>query len=211
MATIRILLGIICLAAFGWSGLPGSSVVESRKREVRQGAGGRSWEKAWVKNRSSLSVDCLSLNILTIAQSQLGVRERTGNNDGQAVEQYLNYVGFKIGAPWCAAFVSWVFGSAGCEQPNTAWSPALFPLQKQTTEVKPATVFGIYFPSLKRIAHCGFVERLDGHWVITIEGNTNVAGSREGDGVYRKRRLVNTIRYFADWTKRKEEPKHEKI
>jgi hypothetical protein len=161
---------------------------------------------------SKKAASCAVKNaIIAIAQSQIGVREATGKNDGLNVAQYLAYTREQKGAPWCAAFVSWVFGRAGFGQPKTAWSPSLFPLQKRTTDIQPATVFGIYFPALQRIAHCGFVERLDGHWIITIEGNTNVAGSREGDGVYRKRRLVNTIRYFADWTKGKEEAKHEKI
>jgi hypothetical protein len=29
--------------------------------------------------------------------------------------------------------------------------------------------------------------------VITVEGNTNQAGSREGDGVWRKRRMVGSV------------------
>lgn len=37
-----------------------------------------------------------------------------------------------------------------------------------------------------RQGHTGIVERVDGSTVYTIEGNTNKAGSREGDGVYRK-------------------------
>ena len=54
-------------------------------------------------------------------------------------------------------------------------------------------VFGLYFPEKKRIAHVGFIDQWDGTWMISVEGNTNVSGSREGDGVYRKRRLVRTI------------------
>lgn len=34
--------------------------------------------------------------------------------------------------------------------------------------------------------HTGIVERVEGSKIYTIEGNTNAAGSREGDGVYRK-------------------------
>lgn len=54
-------------------------------------------------------------------------------------------------------------------------------------------VFGLYFPEKARIAHVGFVDEWNDPWVITVEGNTNVLGSREGDGVYRKRRLVRSI------------------
>jgi len=54
-------------------------------------------------------------------------------------------------------------------------------------------IFGLYFPERKRIAHVGFIDQWDGTWMVTVEGNTNVSGSREGDGVYRKRRLVRTV------------------
>ena len=54
-------------------------------------------------------------------------------------------------------------------------------------------VFALYFPEKKRIAHVGFIDSWDGSWLITVEGNTNLAGNREGDGVYRKRRLVRSI------------------
>ena len=63
------------------------------------------------------------------------------------------------------------------------------------THVVPATgdVFGLYFPEKGRIAHVGFIDEWKDPWVITVEGNTNVLGGREGDGVYRKRRLVRTV------------------
>ncbi len=58
-------------------------------------------------------------------------------------------------------------------------------------------VFGIYFPDKNRIAHTGFIDQWDGTWLITVEGNTNVSGGREGDGVYRKRRPVKSIYQVA--------------
>lgn len=60
-------------------------------------------------------------------------------------------------------------------------------------------VFGIYFNSVKRIAHAGFVDEWGDKFVITVEGNTNEAGSREGDGVYRKRRLISSIYRVSSW------------
>ena len=58
-------------------------------------------------------------------------------------------------------------------------------------------VFGIFFAEKKRIAHCGFIDVWDSKWVITVEGNTNEKGSREGDGVYRKRRLAQQLYCIA--------------
>ena len=62
-------------------------------------------------------------------------------------------------------------------------------------------VFGLYFPEKRRIAHVGFIDQWDGTWMISVEGNTNVSGSCEGDGVYRKRRLVRTVYKVARYVK----------
>ncbi|MFN0257616.1 C40 family peptidase [Pedobacter ureilyticus] len=137
--------------------------------------------------------------LLEIAKSQIGVREASGNNDGYEVETYLAYTGNKKGEPWCASFVSWVFGKAGYTAPRTAWSPSLFPKARLVAAGKPAMVFGIYFPDKGRIAHAEIVEKQKDNWLCTIEGNTNIEGSREGDGVYRKMRHIKTIKYYADW------------
>ncbi len=140
-----------------------------------------------------------SQNLRRIYTSQIGVREKTGKNDGPEVEKYLRYVGLGPGNAWCAALVSWTFGQAGFDQPKTAWSPALFPDKRvvwarkqqkpdgampglitynlQRTTPLSGDVFGIYFSELKRIAHCGFVDEWDGKWCTTVEGNTNDAGS----------------------------------
>lgn len=161
--------------------------------------------------------------IRQIYDSQLGVRE-SGINRGLQIEQYLKYVDLARGNPWCAAFVCWVLGKAGVENPKTGWSPGLFPsgkviwdrggkLKVESGKLIPqvqerggiwsmkgpqtADVFGIYFTEKKRIAHVGFIDQWDGTWLITVEGNTNENGSREGDGVYRKRRTVSSIYQVA--------------
>jgi hypothetical protein len=150
----------------------------------------------------------LQAKVRQIYMSQIGVREKPSNS-GPQVEKYLKYVDLPKGNPWCAAFVCWVLGEAGLENPRSGWSPALFGVRhviwdwKQRTRNKePRTksqepglgdVFGIYFPEKGRIAHVGFVDHWDGTWMISVEGNTNMAGSREGDGVYRKMRLVSSL------------------
>ncbi len=137
--------------------------------------------------------------LISIAAAELGVREATGHNDGERIKAYLAAVGLKVGQPWCAAFVSWVCKQAGYAQPRTGWSPALFPASRLRKIPEAGQVFGVYFTELKRIGHCGFVEELRGDWVQTLEGNTNVAGSREGDGVYRKWRPLKSLSRFAEW------------
>ncbi len=140
-------------------------------------------------------------SLIRIARAELGVRELTGKNDGRRVEEYLAVAGLKKGQPWCAAFVSWIFRQEGFHQPITGWSPSLFPASRLTSKLKAAQVFGIYIPQKKRVAHAGVIERIQGDWYLSIEGNTNVYGSIEGDGVYRRKRHLKTSYRTADWVK----------
>jgi hypothetical protein len=142
-----------------------------------------------------------SKELISIAMAELWVREETGKNDGKRVEEYLATVHLKKGDPYCAAFVSWVFKQAGYGLPRTGWSPALFPTNRLTKAAVPGNVFGIYFPVLKRIGHCGLVIGSHSDWISTIEGNTNASGGREGGGVYRRLRHKKSIRLFSDWRK----------
>ncbi len=78
------------------------------------------------------------------------------------------------------------------------WQLTTDPQAGKTPPSNPPTpttgdVFGLFFAEKGRIAHVGFIDQWDDPWVTTVEGNTNVLGSREGDGVYRKRRLVRSI------------------
>ncbi|MBP2831262.1 CHAP domain-containing protein [Aquimarina sp. U1-2] len=142
-----------------------------------------------------------------IYDSQLGVREQGGANQGKQVEQYLASVGFGPGFPWCAAFVSWCYQQANVEAPKSAWVPSY--AQKQRIIYKrgrfikelpqPGDVFLIWYQRLNRPAHIGFVDEWKQDWVITVEGNTNDNGSREGDGVYRKKRLKRQVWAVVDF------------
>lgn len=134
--------------------------------------------------------------------SQIGVKEATGNNDGPEVEIYLAVTGFSAGAPWCAAFVAWTYTVNDIPNPRSAWSPAWFPASKviyarddvpQGIIPQKGDVFGIYYNNLQRIAHVGFIHQWGSNIVITVEGNTNDDGSREGNRVAMKRRPARTI------------------
>lgn len=46
----------------------------------------------------------------------------------------------------------------------------------------------LWFPSKGRYAHTGFVKQVDGDWIVTVEGNSNAAGSRTGGSVVSLRR-----------------------
>lgn len=204
MATIRILLGIFCLAIFGSAVEPGGNILSFRVERFEARA--KHKMTVGLSNPTAKFTEDFRFSqaeqILCIARSQIGVVEATGLNDGKQVETYLRYTGNQKGDPWCASFVSWVFGQAGYAQPKTAWSPSLFPIGRQVAQPAPARVFGIYFADLGRIAHCGLVEKQHNSWLTTIEGNTNAIGGREGDGVYRKLRHVKTIKSYASWLHR---------
>lgn len=97
--------------------------------------------------------------------------------------------------PWCATFVvaGWKVNHIPIPPgADTAWTPAMrvaFDHAGRLHETPaPGDVAFVYYASLGRIGHVGVVERVDGDYVVTVEGNTNLDGSRTGIGVYRHRR-----------------------
>ena len=141
--------------------------------------------------------------------AEIGVRE-TGFNKGKRVEEYLRAANLGPGNAWCAAFITWTFKQVGIKAVISGYSPNWFQsnvVYKRDDNINRhyspeiGDVFGLYFESKKRIAHVGFIDKQEGNYYITVEGNTNEAGSREGDGVYRKRRHIKTIYAISRWIK----------
>lgn len=140
--------------------------------------------------------------------SQVGVRENPlGSNWGHPVQDYLASTNVHEPAAWCAAFVHWCLDSAKIPNTVTAYSPSAqnkknlvyYQTHWQKT-VAPGDVFTIYFPSLKRIAHTGFVNSYENSSVVeTVEGNSNAGGSREGVGVFRRKRPALTLWSISRW------------
>jgi len=141
--------------------------------------------------------------------AEIGVRE-TGFNKGKRVEEYLKSANLKPGNAWCAAFITWTFRQCNIKAVISGYSPNWFQsnvVYKRDDNInrnysqRVGDVFGLYFETKKRIAHVGFIDKQEGNYYITVEGNTNEAGSREGDGVYRKRRHIKTIYAISRWIK----------
>lgn len=135
-------------------------------------------------------------------EGEVGIREVGKNNHGPGPKKYLASVQLGEGYAWCAAFVKWVFLQHDIDTGKAnAWSPSWFPNDRviyrrgQNPKAIPdkGDVFGLYYTNLKRVGHVGFVHDWSEDWVITVEGNTNGDGSRDGDGVHRKRRLKKQI------------------
>jgi hypothetical protein len=152
----------------------------------------------------------LALIAAATAEANKGVRE-VGKNAGPDVEKYLHCLGMSKGSPWCAAFVSWcVMSSRGLAKPPkwcSGSAVSLFQMSGKNavkvtpldagyqSKVKPGYIWSRAQDHAAASAarkgvwcqgHTGIVVAVDAVGFHTIEGNTNAAGSREGDGVYRK-------------------------
>jgi cell wall-associated NlpC family hydrolase len=180
MATIKLFMGILCFAFTGGNGMLSSNLLRTAPTGTTVTSAART-------------------QLVKLAENEIGIREKTGRNDGPRVEEYLRCVGLKKGQPWCAAFVSFIYQKGGFAKPRSGWSPALFPSGRLARSALPGNLIGIYFSEQKRIAHVGIIVQQEGDWMISVEGNTGISGGREGDGVYRKRRQVRTVHSIADW------------
>jgi len=140
---------------------------------------------------------------LVIARQELGVKEETPNW-GKDIKKYLNSVNINFPASWCAAFVYWCYNEAATKlaikNPLTKTggvirhyneSTGLRLKDKKTTI--PGDIFILNFG--KGLGHTGIIESVDlpNNKVITIEGNSNNNGSREGIEVVRHERQIDKI------------------
>lgn len=146
--------------------------------------------------------------VLAVAHGLRFVREEPrDSNRGQAVEAMLKVTGLGPGYAWCAAMVAWCGNAAlGSDWPLplTASVAALGAAGEQKRLLrqspKAGDVFLVWFPSLHRFAHTGFVRgvRADGT-VETTEGNTNDGGSRDGWGLFERTRKFTAADRFIRW------------
>lgn len=152
----------------------------------------------------------LRSNALAIARSYDWVREVGGDNKGQAVEHFLSVTKLGPGYPWCAAFVAFV-GRATMGKdwplPLVAGCASLAEAAEKkgilTTEPKPGDIFLLWFPSLKRFGHTGFIvdQAENGKWNV-IEGNAadpSKPSSRNGWGVFHRQRTFSEKDRFISW------------
>lgn len=157
--------------------------------------------------------------IVSAAKSKVGVRESGGPNKGKDLAPFFAADAYDPngakpgddGYAWCAAFVCWVVMTAlektGIKETKTfarpttpgAWALEAWSLKQDSTtqtkkypgrDIQPGDIVVFTF------SHVGIAvsaPNADGVFT-TSEGNTNKAGSREGDGVYLKTRTVQSVR-----------------
>jgi CHAP domain-containing protein len=145
------------------------------------------------RQRDNAVVPSLQEAAVEIAVSQLGVHEEGGNNRGPKVDEFLASVGLDPGFAWCASFVYWCFRQAAQQLglvnpcPRTAGAVRLWTLTEPICRDQfpaPGAIYVLDHGGGK--GHAGIVESIDADGMISeISGNTNAAGSREGNAVAR--------------------------
>ena len=130
--------------------------------------------------------------VLTWAATQVKKMEAPPGSNKQP---YAALAGHANGAAWCATFLvaGWkVNGVPLVAGTDTAFTPSMHDAFKNAGRLfdvpRAGDVGHVFYADLGRIGHVFFVEKVEGDFVKTIEGNTNLDGSRTGVGVYRHRR-----------------------
>ncbi len=165
----------------------------------------------------------LLTEVLAFAVTQIGVLEvPLGSNRGPQVDKYVQSVGLSPAGQhaWCVAFMYFCFEQAakklGRENPMIKtggvlahWNQAgikgipRIKVERAVNDpqlVKPGHIFVI--DTGGGFGHSGLVERVEGGKLVTIEGNTNDGGVREGIGVFRRssRKIATINRGFIDYS-----------
>jgi hypothetical protein len=154
--------------------------------------------------------------LVRIARGEIGVMETNGTNCGPRVNEYKAATTLDPTQdwPWCAAFLCWLVReamratgiqeTATFKRPTTAgawplesWSRAQ-DLSTQTLRKQPGKPFDIQPGDLIlfTFSHCGLAITAPdntGHF-LTIEGNTDDNGSREGGAVLRRTRRTLQVK-----------------
>jgi hypothetical protein len=170
---------------------------------------------------SDRASDPLLSRVLGIAAAEEAkeVREDPKNsNRGPQVDAYMTRAGAPVGFAWCCAFVYWCFDeaanaagrpnpmvrTAGClDHWNRAMKKGAQRIKAQDAVanpdlVKPGMVF--IMDHGRGLGHTGFVEKVAGGLITTLEGNTDASKTREGGGVYRlTRKIVDVNKGFIDY------------
>lgn len=139
-----------------------------------------------------------------IAARDIGLCEDPkGSNKGKQIQKFFDSddLDEKDGYPWCASAVSyWVQqwikeNGSDLKKPQIA-GVARFPVwakaQKLRVSFDPRPNDIVIFT----FSHIGVVESVDDQKIVTIEGNTNDDGSREGWQVCRKNRKLSECKLF---------------
>lgn len=144
---------------------------------------------------------------IALHEADRGVVEHGGDNRGKDVYKYQSSTGLGgTGWPWCAAFVTWVYETAGLVLCNAAGFASVWFMEqwaRKTGRWKPR-VYGYVAPAgsivIFTFSHTGIVISGGSGSDSTCEGNTSsgTAGSQSnGGGVYRRTRSHSIIKGYV--------------
>ena len=156
-----------------------------------------------------LPVDASAL--LKTFASYVGIKEEPmGSNNGVMVNKFNASCGLRPSdhAPWCASVAHYGYMVNGAPDRPGAYSPSWYSKTRviPAAMAQPGDVGLIYFPSKGRYAHTiAAIEKVNrsGRVVasyVTLEGNTNAMGSRDGGSFARRIRPSATVK-IVRWTK----------
>lgn len=160
--------------------------------------------------------------LIELATHEVGTQEVGGNNRGPRIQQYQAATWLKPAPwPWCAAFICWIVREWLLSSPEACERLGL-KSKRKIEWWRPRTAGAFDFERWARgnrirvlgpraiakagdivvfnFSHIGLVVKdqvAPATTIETIEGNTNSKGTRDsksGDGVWRKRRPVSSIR-----------------
>jgi len=153
--------------------------------------------------------------IAQAAESKVGVRESGGANKGASLQPFFDADAYDPngskpgddGYAWCAAFVCWCTKTAVAGRSTTfkrPTTPGAWDFERWCREQDNSVVLkkpagsdirrgDIVILNISHICIATGPPDANGYFP-TVEGNTNSAGSREGDGVYAKRRNISAVR-----------------
>ena len=157
------------------------------------------------------------------ASSYVGIVEKGGNNQGFSnleFEKDIKEVGWGKGQAWCSYFVMLLFKKCSIPNDITGWSPSTYNKKdviftdkefKTTYSSGDLLVLSLSYDKFKKnparykgIGHTGVVIDIRENAIVSIEGNTNDAGTRDsrtGDGVYKKIRPLTKNINITRWGK----------
>jgi hypothetical protein len=139
-------------------------------------------------------MSALLSRLVKLAHDQVGYHEgRAADGHWDNQNKYAKIAGQPNGQAWCATFVyalGVMVGAPGLF-PNTASCDvaAAWHRKRGRWHTSPAIGDQVFYGTAADLTHTGLVVGFDRDYLYTVEGNTNLTGAREGDGVYDKKRL----------------------
>lgn len=143
-------------------------------------------------------------DILKLAASYIGVKENPPFSNNVIFNTH--YYGAPVNDKslhWCVAFVWDIFRMAGAQElfyggNKTASCSALWAYHKgrgqAVTDFRPGDVVFFDFSGKKaRTEHVGIVEKTEGGYITTIDGNTGTTNEANGGAVMRRRRALKYV------------------